>query len=353
MGIDYIKESLKHQYEIDRAYYESILEDMEIESDFLLTALENNIILEAEDPSKDSFWDKFITNVNKLFEKFRISLTNLVDDNEKFVTEELPKIANFDFTGLSTSVIPYWNNTDVPRINQKIRNDLVPLLDSKKPTPDKISDLSSRESIEKYNKFGELLIDGKTFAESVKIRFLYGFKQNEPFQAIVLGSSDKDNAKSNEFKSICVNNMLPYVTDYKRTIREVQESNNSLKREIAEYRQKLKSQSIGESFSILENTLFKNTELFYCLNHDVLFEAEGEQTTSDSTPKLNKVQDSTKGEGNKSGGNPYKNYAKITAQLINIAIAAEMTSKEQIYKSYMAVLKGVYNARNPKNEKNK
>ena len=355
MGFDYIEEALKQHHDLDRAFYESILEDMEIESDFLLTALENNIILEAEDPSSDTFWDKFVKAINALFDKFRLALLDLVNGNEKFVTEELPKITGFDFNGLSVSVIPYWEKTNISEVNQKIRNDLVPLLDTKKPSSDKISEFSSRDAIEKYDKFGELLIDGKTFAESVKIKFLYGFNETEPIKAKKFGSAEKDEAKSNEFKKVCVTNMLPYVTDYRKTIKDVQESNNALKREIVKYRQKLKSQSVGESFSILENTLMKNTELFYCLNHEVLFEAEGEnqteQTKTNEEPKLNKVEDATKGNGSKSGGNPYKNYAKIAAQLINIAIAAEMTSKEQIYKSYMAVLRGVYNVRNPKKEK--
>lgn len=350
MAHDYIEDALCEHYSLDRLFYEYLQEQFGYESEFMLLALENNIILEAEIKNNiENFWDKFPEAINKLYQNFKLSTMDLVNGNQEFIDKELSKISGYDFSKLRITTIPYWNNTTLNQNGQEIEKLMTHIRNKVgMPKPEEIQNYTSTSNIEKYGEFSKLTIPGKSLGESIKIKFLYGHNVTEPFTPIEL--------RGEEFKNICMNSMYPYVQNYSQTIPEIMRATNTLKSEVNKI--KRTKSSLKEAYCHIEEAFYKDTDLFYCINHELLFEAEGETTQNVNQPqspttnttqiepkgKLNKVVDE---ENTKEGKTEscYDKYLCSACKIINLAIAAQMTSKETIYKSYMQVLRGVYNTK--------
>ena len=161
---DYIDLVLTEQYSVDLLFYEYLQEQLTAEANFMFACFENNVILEAPTDIKDklsNIWDKIVNFIKTLIAKFKGDADKLIELNEDFVKNKVPKIPSYDFTGLKVKCIPYWDANDTDGLFDSVFSSL-----QKKPTnPDDITKYSSREEVENYGNFAKIKIEKKSYAE--------------------------------------------------------------------------------------------------------------------------------------------------------------------------------------------
>lgn len=357
---DYIDLVLNEQYATDLMFYEYLEEQLVAEANFMFACLENNIILEAPtDVNKGAFgvWDKIVSFLKTLMAKFTGDVDKIIESNKEFVQNDVPKIASYDFKELKVKCIPYWvGANDTKGLVDDILNSL-----QKKPTnPDDIAKYSSREEVEKYDNFANVRIEGKSYAEAAKIKFAGGMKATDMPEAKIY--------ENDEFKRIVTTNMIPFVTKFSERHNEIKGHTTKLINIVNKIKTELNNKkTVGESFSLLENAFFRDTDLQHCINGHILFEADENQQQDnkpsqnekseqkekpESEMKVNKVQDtSDKPEkvGNLSKG--LEGFEKHATQLAELVVAAEMSVNLNAYNSYISILKGIVGARGEKTKK--
>lgn len=338
---NYIQMVLDEQYTIDMIYFECLESQLSAEAEFMLACLENNVILEAPDVvgTVKNIWDRIIAFIQSLFGKFESESDELVKKYSGFIKNKISKIPSYDFTGLSVPCIPYWLAGDTSKITTDAINSL-----KKRPTsPEELDRLSSNDEVEKYDNFANIGINGLKFSKSAKIKFLAGAKATKIPESRIY--------KDDEFKNIVTQHMIPYVINYGDKVKRIKQSKDNLKNEIRKIKTEVeRSKPVGESFSLLENALFKDTELKYCINSHILFEADvkNQTQTPEAKMKLNKVYDSRPNEPTSRPMNKLEGFYKHATKLVNIVIAAEMTASVKILLAYIGILKGIIDAREPK-----
>lgn len=341
--MDYIEMALNEQYAIDSLYNKILEESLEAEAEFILSALESGMIPVYEAGKMKELWNRFVEAIRRIFGSFTKNFDKLLERDEEFIAKELDSFKDYSFKNLSSSVLPYIPvNKYPPTINVvnmcKLQN---------RPTPAELENLKTDEDIMQYKSFKDFYIKDRNYKESSKIKFIAGSSATD-MPALV-------EYKGNELYNIVQNTMIPF-------IRAAKNSYNNIKNDVNQYEKHLKDiekkgtsvMQAEESFSLLENTLFKYTDLRYCINSHVLFEADEQQSTStpnNTTPKANKVVDNTpesEKQEQKEQENEYKDYDayfKKAASLALSVLAARMTVFQQTYAAYMSVLKDIHKLR--------
>lgn len=356
--MNYVEEAINCSIYTDQLFYEEILEQLDVERDFMVSCLENNIILEAEAPTgeKKGGWLHTIKEtIKKIFEAFINKVKELFNNDQKWLKDNLPKLQGINFDGLNVTTLPYWK-MDVSNITG-ILNSLQKEITNIKMNDPKLKSLQSREEVEKYGEFKKYVKRKGTFADGIKQVFkVADIEETKPVE---LGG--------NALKKQCLGDMSKYVVAYNTTVLpSLKSSYNNFNNMLNNVERELnKRKSVGESFCVLENASYCDTDLSLCLNSDILFEADGPATKPEEKKEaqsLNKVEDTSKeqptGQNTPDGGKDkpvakdasteYYNYLKHAIQLNQIAIAAAMTACEEKYKAYMSILKGVISARGSK-----
>lgn len=362
--MNYIEEALIADLLSDQLYNEELLEQLDVEQDFMLSCLENNIILEAETPdnsnSKKGGWLSTIKEtIKRVFNKFLEALAELVRNDEKWIKDNLPKIPNINFDGLSVTTLAY-NTIDI----NKIRADLNTLQDAitqYKSSRRALNNLQTREQIENSRPFNSFNRNkNMAFADRIKIYFKTGDGTE----------SKKITLSGNELKNMCVGEMSKYVAAYNTTISPAfKASYNNFTKLLDQVEKELQTVSnVKESFCVIENAYYADTELRLCSNYEAIFEAENDQSAqqqnNDAQKKeepLNKIQNANKNDENqpknanpvgdkieKDANSQYYNYVKIAIQLNMVALTAAMTACEEKYRAYMSILRGVVAERGKK-----
>ena len=366
--MNYIEEAINSELLSDQLFNDSILEQMDIERDFMLACLENNIILEAETPESDKKgnWLKIIIeNIKRIFTKFIEKAKDLFKNDEKWISDNIPKLKDLDFNGLKVDIIPYWkiDSREITSVLSSLQKEV----NNIKYGDARLKDLQDREKVENSGQFKKYVRKNGNFADGIKSYFKTG-ENNEP-KPVKL--------ENDQLKIICVNQMSRYVNEYNSTLLPSLKSSydnfnnmlNKIEKEIS------RNKPVGESFCVIENAYYTDTELTLCMNYNTLFEADGANTTQpksneqkkpenkDTVDKssLNKVEDTSKNSNNnsnnndntnnntnKDGNTQYYTYLKHVVQLNQLAIAAALTACEERYRAYMSVLRGVVAARGSK-----
>jgi len=373
----YILEAMSGILLSDELFYEEILEQVNVERDFMLSCFENNIILEAEAPSsenKGNWIRKIIDTIKSIFNKFLENVTNLFRNDEKWISQNIPKLKDLNFNDLKVTVLPYWN-LDTKDITGAL-SELQREINNMKYGDARLKNLQDRADVEQFGAFKKYTPKNGSFTDGIKAFFKTGEK-NEPKPVTLVGD---------QLKIVCVNQMSRYVNEFNSTLLpSLKSSYNNYTRLLSNVEKELsRSNNLKESFCIIENSFYVDTELSLCSNFNKVFEAtvsneknrngkaiidldnnEHENVTNkntnqnqnnqkDDTP-LNKVEDTSKDNNsnqndntkptNNNGNIQYYTYLKHVIQLNQIAIAAAITACEERYRSYMSILRGVVSAR--------
>lgn len=362
--MNYFEKALESVLFSDQLYHEEVLEQLNIERDFMISCLENYIILEAEtdNNNKKGNWLEAIMNAIKgIFNKFIQVSQELFTNDSDWIKNNIPKLANINYNGLKVETLQYW--TVKPEQIMATLNDLQKEISAFKPGDTKLAELQTREDIENYGAFKKYKKRNQSFADSIKAKFKTN-EENAP-KSIVL--------ENDALKQQCVGEMARYVTTYNTTLlSSLKSTYNNFNRMLKNVERELKSRNaLSESFCILENAYYSDTELRFCSNYSSVFEAENEQNNNtqtnnnqnnntDKKESLNKVQDTSKNNDNNQNNNTqnnnapkdnsseYYNYTRIAIQLNQLALTAAMTACEEKYRAYMSILKGVVGARKSK-----
>lgn len=332
---DYTKLLLEKHTALAEEFYDLLLETANDESEYLLACLENNIILEADEnqsgtgQKKVGWFRKLIEVVKALFEKFFNKNTGLIKENEKWLNENKDVFKNINYEQLKAKV---------QLLGENAKNDLVGI-----PTrTEKMIDLKyansskfeSKEDVENFGEFQKIKIKDKSFAESCKIRF-YGGTKDIPEPVVLAG---------NELKKFVINGVLPFVTLYKNDVKELQQHIDYFSNRVKNIENELKRRGETlESFCILENCTFDDTDLRYCYNYHIVKEEssddkkEEQKPTDDKDMKVNSVVN-TNVESEKSDNLKYLRYA---IQLHQTVLTTWMSTEESLYINYMALLKNI------------
>ena len=331
---------LKKHVELDEAYYNMLLETAEAEVNFLMSCLESGIILEAEGDATSSnngekkvgWFRKLIEVVKALFAKFVNKNNDMIAENEKWLNDNLDMIQKMSYDGLKASVV-VMDTKNMGVLDQMIQSTSRML----EPNISKndLEKLKTKEDVEQYKEFGKILIKDKTFAESVKIKMLGG-TDKEPEPVILEGQS---------LKKYCTTSVVNYVKGYKAIVSSYKKYINALETRVKNLENELKKRGETlESYSVIENCLFKDSGLRYCCNFDVLYEANNDDkestVTKDEDMKVNQVVN-THTEGSSTD---YVKYMRWAVQLNQVVITTALTIVEMHYINSVKLLKNVISA---------
>lgn len=349
-----IRYLLNEQYQSDVEFNEYLQERMEIESDMILSCMENNVILEAETnqaTNKTSWLDKSKEVVHRIFGKFIEKFTDTITDKKlEWFEKNYSKFANIDYSGLSTNLTPRWKySTDKMTTTM---NNIIGMLDSNnKPSATELDNLTSRENVEKYKEFGKITINGKSFGESLKIKFSGGTTEEPKLVNINENSSPK-------FSDICLNYAIPYIRNYKKNVNNARASMRSYDTKLDNIKRELERRDknqLKESYFLIEECYFDESSLYYLLEADESdTKAEGSKIidNKDNQPKEGKVIDNNKPDTKNDNKNELAQlstkelqYYKICINLIQLTIATYLTEIEKRFNMYIQILQNTLNNR--------
>lgn len=343
----YIEQAYNSIFVNESLLYESLLDHMEVESDFIYTCIENNIITEAVGSNIGERWKAFVERIKEffknLFNSFKKKGEELFKVNEKWITENINKVDNIDYTGLNAEVIPFWNmSTD--DINKIL--DELSLTIKNIPSDTQLEKLNDKSAIENSPPFDKYTKNGESFKDGLQKCFMVGIGKK----------LDKVTIEDNDLGNKCKTTFRDYVVEYKSDIMtKLQAKINKMNQSMDAVTNLLKASStnVTESFCLLENCAYADTELRYCSNFKSLLEAENGNQDDKDKPNVRSVEvtdDNNPKDGD--GGNDFKNkssaqlsYLQNVISLNQIALATAMTVYETKFSVYLKVLKSVVNAR--------
>lgn len=342
---------LNEQYQSDVEFLEYLQERMEIESDMILSCMENNIILEAEGEqktNKTSWLDKAKELIHKVFGKFIEKFTdNSTEKKLEWFEKNKDKFANLDYSGLSTKLSPRWKYST--QTMTATTSKIIGMLETNNfPKPNELENLKSREEVEKYKEFGKITINGKTFGESVKIKFSGG-TDGEP-ELITINENS-----SPSFSDVCLKYAIPYITNYKKTIASFRQLLQSYDRVLDASKteiERLEKSQLKESYVLIEDCPLSESSIFY------LLEADNEETKTegarindnknDEKPKEGKIVDNNKENANNKETTALSaqlQYSKHCINLVQLTMATYLTETEKRFNIYMTLLQDTLKSR--------
>ena len=264
--MSYVEEALRDILESHTEQDELILEHMEAEAEFIMSCLENNIITEAqaESMNKAKDWVRtLIERVKEFFRRvfgdFKDKVTNMVKESSNWIKDNGEAIDNMDYNGLTIEMIPFWNITlsDISSTLDKLNSAITNI-----PQNSKIKDVKTMADVEQLTPFKDYLRGNDSFANSIKDYFRTSKSSLKPVKI-----------SDNELKTKCTTIFKPYVLNFDKdavtTIRNRQIKLESAMNKIVSTEA---PKNVSESFCIIENCLFSQTDLRYCSNYDILTE---------------------------------------------------------------------------------
>ena len=341
----------KKMSELDESFYELLVEDAQNDADFLLECIENAVILEAEEANaneKKAGWFKKIREIIKsIFDKFIANNTKMIEAQTKWITENEGKLNSISFDGLSGNILVMDGNaaknvSDIPKST-------LMMVDSNISESD-LAKLKSKEDVENYKEFGKLKINGKEFKDSVMIRMMGG--TNEFPQPKVL--------EGNELKTYCMGTMLPFVKSYPATVKNIRASVQSFDAKLKNIENELKRRGVSlESYSIIEECYYKDSDIRFCCNYDIVREAEeaakddnkdNNSNDSNNKPikpedlKTNQVVNTNKDAAGSSSSNDLLKYLRWSTQLHQTVLTTSLSVLEKYYVNSFQTLRNIIKA---------
>lgn len=364
--MDYTHILLEAQLESSRLFNEEIFNVMEQESDFMQASLESMIVVtEALDNAKakvKDFFQAIIDFINKIVTTFIANVKKLFGNQKQWMADNFPKLQDLNYVGLEVSMVPLWL-VDVNKMQSTARQILqkVSSVSMDKNAADKNKTMDDV----KKNIFNDYLDENGDLAGGLKNFYRVG-KSQGPLKAVVLKDNDLGQKINSIFKTYCNNyqsQMVSFINQIStQTKNQLNMINNSLKRA-----------QLKESYSLLEETDFANTELAYCKDF-ALLEADTtqnntqnnnqqtQQGNTNTNNNANKSASATKVEttdlGNKSNSEQQTQYdsqssaqlilAKNIASVAQLSVTALMTVSEEKFNAYLAAIRQVIAARGKK-----
>ena len=336
---DYNVLTLNFQLENNRMLNESLFEELELESNFMLESLNNMcIIVEATNNNKVSFFERIKRFFNRLISLFKEKTNKIVDLNAKWLKDNVNKFKGFNYENLEIEILPFWNNnidTSISEIKQSTAN--LTNLGKRNKVPVLYKDME----LLKKQKFGKFLNEDGNLAEGCKNYFRTGNAKG-PIKTVKLSNNNLKSKVENEF--------IPYCNGYKSNVAP---KLNSLmtyfqkEMDIIQRALNSKETNISETFCNIENKYYKDTELSL-LEDFIVLEAEKSTENKQSekvSPTSVKVTNNQKTEDEKKQNQIASMSGDSIVALKNVInctqtmVASLLTVSEETFSAYLNTLK--------------
>ena len=332
-----------------------MLESMEADSENMLKCFNANYILRevTGDQTLSQKIQNLIERIKEFFKKTVTTFTNKIkeflDRDQKWLDANTAKFGSIDYDGLIIEAIPFWNEP-VADIDKRL-DDIIKQID-KLP----MTDQGLQKSIAEYDSVENMRIfsDYRKNNESLKEGLLRVFKTGKN------GRLETTRLSGAQLKSMCTNEFIPYALDYHKNgaarIRKRANDIDTALKQVHRLIQQKESQNkgLGETWSLIEGTTLANTDLRYCQNASILFEAD-DQGNKDDKVKTNAVTvtDTTKTEDAVNEKHSDKSldeltYVRYMTECAQLAVGCAMNAMEERYTVYMKILHQILDARAPK-----
>jgi hypothetical protein len=355
--MDYVQETLRFNHQINREFNDVVLEQMDYESDFILTVLEHmEVVTEASKMGEKmkAIFQKVIDFLKKIFGLFTKKVKEIVDRDKQWLSQNKQALSQADYDGLEISMTPYW--TQSMNESQSVLNTLTDL-DVNSSRLKTWTDVN--KSTEEYRKkhMSKFIDENGELASGLKNVFRVG-KSQGPIKPVVIAENALKTQINNEFHKYCVG----YQSN---VVRIAQQKTNDIERRLKTIIQEIERrdrQSVAESYVMVEDATYAETEVALCENFSVLMEAEQPASGSDKdkqSPSKVTLTDEKKEEAKKNGestsnadkGDAQLRFEKMLAGNAQMAVSAFLTVSEEKYSAYMNAMRQVVSARKPKKEK--
>ena len=355
---DYTK-NIEYEYLVlESDLNELLLEQMALESEFIRNSCGANIILEADanevenkkNDKQKTLFERIKAFFERILEMFKDRTNELLKRDKPFIDSlgNGEKFDNIDFGPLKIEMTPYWKGCDLNEMDvilTKIRS----LIDINKMPSN--GDVSTNSIISSNQELSEYISNDTTFIDGIQKYF-----------KVKKGSTKPVLVQGDDFKKLCKDDFLTYVKEYHgEAIRKMQNNKNAIMNASNKIQNMIKNkqskEAAAESFCVIENSLYIDTDLKYCINSNAVFEAETPNIDNNNNKKedekdhhefINEEKDKKTGNDIvrkfKDSSDIELEYAKNILQINEIALTSAMTVAQNKYDLYIKTIREVINA---------
>lgn len=324
--MDYTVQMLESHHTLVKTFNDTILERVNVESDFIMACMEGlDVVMEATD-NKTSIFKKVMDFLTRIKDLFLEKMRKMTDFSGRWLQKNKEKLYSLDYSGLSVDILPYWNTStsrmvsEVKKINTTVFNNM------------------DKQSVDVDALFKQYEDDSGSLAGGLKNYFRFG-KANTEVKPVSL--------KGGTLKSKVTGEFIPYCEKYKTVGASVTQMMNNADGQLRRLDQDIKRQTKVEATK--ESLLLFTDTTFHDLG--IVTEAEVPVVKKDNTPE--KPQTTQKEEvkpgqskvvNNSPTSTKDKSVNELThmrklVQVYQIAVSAMMTISEERYRAYWSTLK--------------
>lgn len=350
--MDYCLETLNFHHEMTRQLNDIMFEQMERESEFIISSLENMMVIVNEaiqdTQKKRNIFQRIIDFIKRIFETFMNKVKSLFATNKKWLEENASKLEKLDYDGLEVTIVPFWTyNDSKAREVDNITKNAIRALVNNPGEADKYENLEDM----KQKLFNKYLDEDGDLANGLKNFYRTG--NSKTVKPVTL--------KNNELKNKIIQDFIPYCNNYQARTKVISDLIREVENEIKLVENMINKKSVNEAFCLIEDCYLHETELAYCPNY-IVTEAENQppkedkpaqQKSNDNKTSPTKVE--VKDFGNKETLARKDEYDKMNSKQLTMVknllqikqtnIAALMTVMEERYSVYIKTMKQILSAR--------
>lgn len=350
--MDYCLETLNFHHEMTRQLNDILFEQMERESEFIISSLENMMIVVNEavqdNQKKRSIFQRIIDFIKRIFQTFTDKVKSLFTTNKKWLEENVSKLEKLDYDGLEVTIVPFWtyNDSKAKEVDNITKNAIRALVNNPGEA-DKYKDLEDM----KQKLFNKYLDENGDLANGLKNFYRTG--NSKTVKPVTL--------KNNDLKNKIIQDFIPYCNNYQARTKVISDLIREVENEIKLVENMINKKSVNEAFCLVEDCYLHETELSYCPNY-IVTEAENQQSKEDKPAEQKSNENKTsptkvevKDFGNKETLARKDEYDKMNSKQLTMVknllqikqtnIAALMTVMEERYSVYIKTMKQILSTR--------
>jgi hypothetical protein len=354
--MDYCFETLNFHHEMTRELNDVMFVQMEKESEFIISSLENMMVVVNEavqdSQKKRNIFQRIIEFIKRIFQTFMNKVKSLFTTNKKWLEENASKLEKLNYDGLEVTIVPFWTYNDIKakEVDNITKNTIRALINNPGEA-EKYKDLEDM----KQKLFNKYLDENGDLANGLKNFYRTG--NSKSVKPVTL--------KNNELKNKIIQDFIPYCNNYQARTKVINDLIREVENEIKLVENMINKKSVNEAYCLIEECYLNETELVYCANY-IVTEAENRPAKEENKPsQQNSNQDKTsptkvevKDFGNKETLERKDEYDKMNSKELTLLknllqikqtnIAALMTVMEERYSVYIKTMKQILSARNNK-----
>jgi hypothetical protein len=307
--MNYSTQTLNFQLGIEKEFNEILMEQMHRESLYMRATLESMVVItEAVSPDsaekKIGIFTRIKEFIKRIFNLFTEKIKALTQSNKDWLESNKESFNKMNYSGLQLEIIPFWDVDFKAKINE-VKNAIDRLMD-KSGTSDMHRDYKDIEAVKK-GPFKNYLDEDGDLANGAKNYFRVGKPDNKSVRPTSLAGDELKKRILNDFHPYCLNYATATFGEIKTLVDSVNKKLDFISNNLGE---KQAAEPAKESFCVIENALFSETNLMFATNMVVL---EAEQPAANADATQTKTETTTTAPAN-ANDKPKVSATKVTLQ---------------------------------------